>query len=98
MLPLDPHVDVVNTQFPKYVVIEETENQSMNSEGVLFKEKFQNNYCYLRLRESGLIELTLFKSDHSQFEKIESDYLFSGIDFRIKEIEQTKAIINALFS
>ena len=98
MLPLDPHVEIVNTQFPKYVVIEETEHQEMNPEGVLFKETFQNNYCYLRLRESGLVELTLFKSDHSQFDQIASDYLFSGIDFRIKEIEQTKAIINALFS
>lgn len=97
MSQINYHIEIVKAKFQQNIVIEETECQSMNPEGFLFKETFENNYCYLRLRPNGIIELSLFKSDYSQFEKIESDYLQLAIDFKIHDIEQTRSIITALF-
>ena len=96
-LPLDPHAEIINSKFPKYIPIEETECQAFNEKGVLFKEPHQNNYCFLRLRPDGFFELSLFKSDQSKFEKIEGDYLYNAITFKIKNELQTKTIIDALF-
>ena len=96
MLPLDPHIEIVNLKFPKHISIDETDCQALKQEGILFREKYQNNYCYLRLKENRDIELSLFKSDHSEFEKIEDDYLYSAISFKIKDIKQTEIIIHSL--
>lgn len=96
MLPLDPHIEIVNQKFPQYIPIEETKAQVFNQAAVLFKEKFQNNYCYLELKEGETIELTLFKSDYKHFDKIEDDFLQNGVSFKIINIKQTEIIIYSL--
>ena len=96
MLPLDPHIEIVNLKFPKYVPIEETDSKVFNQSAVLFREKFQNNYCYLELKKDGTIELSLFKSDYKHFYKIEDDYLKNAVLFKIKDVNQTEIIIHSL--
>lgn len=96
MLPLTPHIEVVNLKFPQYIPIEETELQVFDLSGVLFRAKFQNNYCYLKLKNDKKIELSFFKSDWKQFDKIEQDYLETAIRFNIIDINQTEIIIYSL--
>lgn len=96
MLPLDPHIEIVNLKFSQYIQIEETEAQIFDLSGVLFRAKFQNNYCYLKLRNDNKIELSFFKSDWKQFDKIEADYLETAIIFKIIDVKQTEIIIFSL--
>lgn len=46
MLPLDPHIELVNIKFDKYVFIDDTEKQLMKKDTVLFKN-YKNKYCHI---------------------------------------------------
>jgi hypothetical protein len=96
MLPLDPHIEVVNLKFPQYIPIEETEVQVLKLSAILFKEKFYNNYCYLELKNDGQVELSLFKSDNKNFDKIEDDFLENKVTFKIENVKETEIIIYSL--
>ncbi|HEY5390729.1 MAG TPA: hypothetical protein VIJ57_01345 [Hanamia sp.] len=95
-LPLDDHIEIVSTRFPKYVPIQETKCNAMKEDAVLFKKEYYNEYCYLEYNKgTGRVSITLFKSDWKDFEKIEGDFL-EGFSFAVKDKSETSVIMNTL--
>jgi len=95
--PLDKHIEIVVKKFPKYVPIEETENNCFPMSGILFKKEYYNEYAFLEVdRGSGTVSLTLFQSDWKQFEKIANDFVDGHVTFAVSTEGDTKTIINCL--
>lgn len=97
MKPLDKYIEIANKKFPKYIPIEETDCQSFKLDSVLFREKFQNNYCYLELKgTTGKVIVSFFKCDSSVFDEIESSYLYTAISFEICSQDMAKVLFDWL--
>ena len=95
-LPLDEHIEIISTRFPKYIPIQETTCNAMKGDAMLFKKEYYNEYCYLEYNKgSDSVSITLFKSDWKDFEKIENDFL-EGFSFVVKDKSETSVIMNTL--
>lgn len=92
-------LEIIKKKFPISVEIQETECNSMmigNIDRLLFKSKYYNHYCFIEIViKTYELRLTIFKSDHKNFEKIESDFL-TGFCFATKDKKDVNAIINSL--
>lgn len=96
MKPLDPYIEIIEIKFPKYIPVEETSCQAFKLDAILFREQFQNNYCYLELKSNGKIKLSFFHSDYSKFNDIEFDYLQNAVSFEVENLTCAAIIVGSL--
>lgn len=92
-------IRIVEKKFPIKIEILKTECDSMTSgydDSLLFRRSYYNDYCLLSIRQiSKLPVITLFHSDHKNFERIENDYL-DGIVFIPNNDKEISIIIKTL--
>ena len=61
----------------------------------IFKEDLHNHYVAIRKLDSGLIEITFFKSDRKD-EKLIEDYIELGISFHPETINDVQTIFRTV--
>jgi len=79
----------IKSQFPINREIDNTESNTFFG-GELFKNEYYNDYCFVKLNK-GFCEISFFKSDNREIEKIEDDYLDFAVSFKIKEEDYLNA-------
>tara|TARA_R110002050_G_scaffold201841_1_gene336975 strand:- start:22694 stop:22969 length:276 start_codon:yes stop_codon:yes gene_type:complete len=90
---MEEHIAYIQTRFPAVVELEETSNNFFRG-GRLFKTSLNNDYCYIFMRSDVFI--SFFKSDWLPIEKIENDWLDSGISFLVTSRQETKLLVERL--
>jgi hypothetical protein len=94
---LKPYLEYIQTKFPVIVSIEES--NYFNKSGFLFKNE-KNDFVFFSFPDNSLTRqffIEFFKSNFTDFDKIEGDYLEFSIRFFLTDIENLNVLIDAYF-